>query len=437
MATKELLAKAVYTRNLRKKKRPTDYFIPYDIKELNQKAFFESRKKNKGVFGGNRSGKTLCGAVYVIKYCLDNEGADCWAATWADLSIPIQQKMYYEWLPKDRSVKYANYSNKRGFANRVIEFANGSMIRFKTYDQGRESFQGAAKDIIHLDEEPKEDIVNECKARLIDRSGTLIRTMTPLNGITYTSDEFLENESNDLEVQYWFWDNRYNKEIDQDALQRIIGGFAEREAEVRQTGHFLNLTTGNAYYAFSEENIIPDFEYMKRRPLEIDCDFNVDLMCWNISQEKEGKDYTFDFVEIENEANTDYLCQVLKNKYPEHEGGFHFYGDISGNKRDPAASKTNWAIIREHFPNAEIDYQQIRNIKDRVDAVNGRLKNSNGIFWYITRNCKRLIKDLRQVTWEHLLNKNKAGKLTHASDGASYRLFWKFPLTPKKRSKQW
>ncbi len=176
---------------------------------------------------------------------------------------------------------------------------------------------------------------------------------------------------------------------------------------------------------------------MKKRPLEVSCDFNVDLMCWNIGQEKEGKDYVFDFVELENEANTDYLCQVLKNQYPQHEGGWHFYGDISGNKRDPAAARTNWAIIREHFPGASIDYQNIRNIKDRIDAFNGRLRNKNGCHWFVTKNCKRLIKDLRQVTWEHLLNKGKAGRLTHASDGESYRMFWKYPLTGKIRSKQW
>jgi hypothetical protein len=128
---------------------------------------------------------------------------------------------------------------------------------------------------------------------------------------------------------------------------------------------------------------------------------------------------------------------VLKNKFSQHEGGWKFYGDISGNKRDPAASRTNWAIIREHFPGASIDYQNIRNIKDRVDSFNGRIRNKIGCHWYVTKNCKRLIKDIRQVTWEHLLNKNKAGLMTHASDGESYKMHWKFDLSGTKRSKQW
>lgn len=437
--------KREYLKGYLKRVNPIATFKPIDHPQLNQKAFFESRKKNKGIFGGNRPGKTLSGAVYVIQHCLNNPGYDCWGATWADLSVPIQQTKYYEMLPKDNSVRYAKFTDQRGFANRIIIFRNGSKIRFKTYDQGRESFQGAAKDIIHLDEEPPEDIVNECKARLIDRSGQLIRTLTPLNGITYTYDEFIDNPKNDPEIEYWFWDNRFNPYIDQTSLQRTIEGYADKEAEVRQTGHFVNLTSGSCYYPFSDDNITKTYSYTETKPIEVSCDFNVDLMCWNISQEWNGYDYVFDFVELEGQANTDLMCQMLKSKeyetepdkFVSHSGNYIFYVDIAGSQRHPEASRTNIAIIREHFPGAEIYFQNIRNIKDRIDSTNARLKNSKGeVRLKVHQRCKRLIKDLRQVTWELLLNKNKAGKLTHASDGLSYLAHWKYPLTGKMISKQ-
>lgn len=422
------IAKAIYTLNQRKRNNPLSYFkpLPYQVQ------FWTSAKRNKGVFGGNRSGKTKNGTAYVIDKCLNNPGFDCWAATWADMQVPIQMNEYNKLLPKNDSVEYAVFSEKRGFTNKIIIFKNGSKIRFKTYDQGRESFQGASKDLIHLDEEPPEDIVNECKTRLIDRNGMLIRTMTPLNGITYTYDELVLNDKNDPEVEYWFWDSTQNTYIDQDAQKRIIGSFAEKEAEVRQTGHFINLTSGAAYYPFSDANIIKRFDYLNYRPLEISCDFNVDIMSWHIGQEMNGSDFTFDFVELEGQANTELLCQMLKNKYPNQQGGWIFYGDIAGSQRRPETSRTNWAIIKDQFPNAKIYYQNINNIKDRIDAVNSRLKNSLGdSYYFITENCKRLIKDYRQVTWEMLLNKTKAGKLTHASDGESYKLFWKYDLRGK------
>lgn len=425
-------AKAKYEYKRRREQNPLRYFKPIEHPELNQKEVIESEAKNQAVFGGNRSSKSVTGAVKVIKLCIDNPNYDCWAATWADMSVPIQQNEYNKWIPKDRNIiKYASYSDQRGFLNKIIIFMNGSRIRFKTYEQGWESFQGASKDIIHLDEEAPQEIVNECKARLMDRNGILLRTMTPLNGITYTYDEIIINPNRDEQIKYWFFDNMFNPYINQDAVDRILSGYAEKEREVRSKGHFLNLNSGQVYYSFDHEMNIAEFNYDSSLPLEISCDFNVDLMCWNIGQSTKGKDYEFDSVELEGTANTEMMCKLLKNKYPDHKAGFIFYGDISGSKRDPASSLSSWGIVQNNFPDAQIHYQAIQNIKDRVDSVNGRLHNALGRHAFISGNLIRLKTDLMRVTWEMLLNKTKAGKYTHASDGYSYKMFWKYPLYGK------
>jgi hypothetical protein len=214
-----------------------------------------------------------------------------------------------------------------------------------------------------------------------------------------------------------------------DYVENLQKHYSEKEARAYIHGEFVNLTSGQTYYSFTDANIIDGFNYMNHRPLEISCDFNVDIMTWNIGQELNGKDYVFDFVELEGQANTQLLCEMLKSKYAMHKGQFIFYGDSSGAQRSPQTAKTNWSIIRENFPNAEIYYQQIRNIKDRVDSFNARIKNSKEEKnWFVTKNCKRLIKDMRQVTWEMLLNKNKAKKLTHASDGECYKMYWKYRI---------
>jgi len=49
----------------------------------------------------------------------------------------------------------------------------------------------------------------------------------------------------------------------------------------------------------------------------------------------------------------------------------------------------------------------------------------------LLRTVKRHISDFRKTTWEMLLNKTKAGKVTHASDGISYMIHWKYPLRGK------
>lgn len=59
-----------------------------------------------------------------------------------------------------------------------------SLLGFKSYDQGRKKFQGTAKHVIWLDEEPPEDVYSECMARLMTTSGLMISTFTPLEGLS-------------------------------------------------------------------------------------------------------------------------------------------------------------------------------------------------------------------------------------------------------------
>lgn len=436
-----------YELDRRKQLNPLSFFEPIDHPELPQAELHKCGKRNINAFGGNKSGKTMNGAAFVLNDMLQNPGHQWWCGTWADMSLPIQQTEIYNLMPKDPELlAFASFNEKRGFMHKIFRLANDSKARFKTYEQGWRSWQGARLHGIWLDEEAPLEILKEAKARLMDNNGILLRTMTPLDGITYTYEEVVINENNDKEVQYWFWDSTYNPHIDQTARERILSGYGSKEEEVRRKGHFLNLRAGQVYYEFNEEDIIDHDVYLPNRPLEISCDFNVDLMCWTIGQETMDVDYEFDEIEMTGQANTDLLCKMLKDKtYPvknaagewsqkTHSGNYIFYCDFAGSHRDPSAAKTSIAIIQENFPQADIYYQNIRNIKDRTDALNGRLKNRKT---KIHRRCKRLIKDLRLVTWEMLLNKNKAGELTHSSDGASYKYHWKYPLLGKIRSKQW
>jgi phage terminase large subunit-like protein len=59
-----------------------------------------------------------------------------------------------------------------------------SRLAFKSYDQGRKTFQGTEKDLIWLDEESEEGIRAECVMRLMTTGGLLIETFTPLRGLT-------------------------------------------------------------------------------------------------------------------------------------------------------------------------------------------------------------------------------------------------------------
>lgn len=75
-----------------------------------------------------------------------------------------------------------------------VKHKNGgwSYLGFKSYDQGRKTFQGTARHVVLLDEEPPLDIMAECLIRTMTVEGIVMITATPLKGLTPLVQEFLE-----------------------------------------------------------------------------------------------------------------------------------------------------------------------------------------------------------------------------------------------------
>lgn len=69
-----------------------------------------------------------------------------------------------------------------------------SHIGFKSFDQGRRSFQGTAKELIWLDEECPIDVYGECMMRVATTRGILMTTFTPLSGLSEQVLQFLPSE---------------------------------------------------------------------------------------------------------------------------------------------------------------------------------------------------------------------------------------------------
>lgn len=59
-----------------------------------------------------------------------------------------------------------------------------SVLTFKSYDQGREAFQGTEQDVIWLDEEPPLSVYTECLVRTMTINGMVLCTFTPLLGLS-------------------------------------------------------------------------------------------------------------------------------------------------------------------------------------------------------------------------------------------------------------
>ena len=78
------------------------------------------------------------------------------------------------------------------FSNVKVRHVSGglSTLFFKSFDQGREAFQGTEVDVILLDEEPPLAVYIECLTRTMTNEGLVMLTFTPLRGMSETVNSF-------------------------------------------------------------------------------------------------------------------------------------------------------------------------------------------------------------------------------------------------------
>jgi phage terminase large subunit-like protein len=71
------------------------------------------------------------------------------------------------------------------------QFGGWSSLGIKSYEQGRGSFEGTAKDVFWGDEEPPLEIYTEASIRLMTKRGLSLLTFTPLEGMSDVVQAFL------------------------------------------------------------------------------------------------------------------------------------------------------------------------------------------------------------------------------------------------------
>jgi phage terminase large subunit-like protein len=172
--------------------------------------FFElgAQRKTRAFIAGNRVGKTLAGGFEITSHLIGrypdwwpghrfNRKISAWVAgdTMETTRDIIQARLLGRKseegsgiIPADRIVHIQYRPNTGGAADYAdIKTDHGGLSRlgFKSYDQGRRTFQGTEQDAIWLDEEPPDEgIRSECTMRLMTTSGLLLETFTPLKGLT-------------------------------------------------------------------------------------------------------------------------------------------------------------------------------------------------------------------------------------------------------------
>ncbi len=146
------------------------------------------------------------------------------------------------WIPTNEIKGKPTYRHSKVID--ILKLKSGATIGFKSYDQGRRKFQGTSQHLIWFDEEPPEDIRDECRMRLMDVKGIEIGTMTPLSGLTHIYDDVYLNdtkppEKKDPEVFCLTagWDD--NPYLSEDEKKRLEANMDPNDIEARKYGRFV------------------------------------------------------------------------------------------------------------------------------------------------------------------------------------------------------
>lgn len=157
-------------------------------------------------------------------------------------------------------------SRRRGVADaidtvRVRHVSGGeSSLSFKSYDQGREKFQGTKKHGISLDEEPDMGVYSECLTRLMatipgDQDGTMLCTFTPLKGMSAVVLSFLNDPTPNRFVLTIGFDDAPH--LSEESKAKLLAAFPVHERDARSKGT-PQLGSGAIYPVAESDFVIDD-----------------------------------------------------------------------------------------------------------------------------------------------------------------------------------
>ncbi|MEG1804353.1 MAG: terminase family protein [Clostridia bacterium] len=416
-----------------------------------QMEFHKCLKQNRWVFGGNRTGKTECGAVETVwlargihPYRQNRANVSCFVVSLStEVQRDVAQEKILKYLDKRYIIEVVMNQGRRGsMENGIIDYllvknevGGVSKVSFKSCEMGREKFSGASLDFVWFDEEPPYDIYCECKMRLLDRRGIMFGTMTPLKGLSWVYEEIFLNSSDDKEVwsQTMEWaDNPY---LNKDETAYYTQTLSEESLKTRRYGQFFT-GSGLVYSEFDPNiHVIKPFAvpYIWYDKLSIDPGLNNPLSCHWYAVDGDGVVYVI-AEHYEAKKDVSYHAEVIKKisnqlGWQTDKGKICALIDSAANQHTLASNKSVAELFWEQ--GIAVSTNVNKDLFSGINRVKGALKPLEGKpKLYIFENCVNLIKEMRGYWWGSNDRPKKVDD--HALDELRYYISSRpEPYTPK------
>jgi PBSX family phage terminase large subunit len=404
--------------------------------------------------GGYGSGKTFCGSLLGILFCLKYPGVTglVGAQTYT-LLRDTTLKQYFEHLDNMGFVEGYHYEYQK--SEEILKFKNGSEILFRHLQEPNKL---KSLNLAFVELEEMSDTPESTFKMLISRLRQKIKPEWKKNGFKYRLFGHTNPESSKGWIYKYFVEEKpdnyrliqapttQNKFLEPDYVESMKELYDEEYYRINVLGEFGDYTSGLVVKNFSNENIA-ELHYQPDLPLHLTFDFNVDPMSCILAHVAGGKVFYFDEFILENTTTQGTMEEVLK-KYPAHKSEIIVNGDASGDNRSTQSEVSNYVIIRNalkrHYPNNKIKFD-LRPynppIKNRIASFNAMVCNHNGERKIlIDKRCKWLLYNIYNLkykvgsdivdvpTYSQIKTENNLKYLEHPFDAASYLVEYYFPI---------
>ena len=312
--------------------------------------------------------------------------------------------------------------------NLEIELKNGSVIGLRGADN-YDSLRGVGLDFLVLDEFA--DIKPEAwyetlRPTLSDKQGRALFIGTPKGIGNWSYDIYnkgIEDPTNWASYQFTTLSGGNVPEEEVESARRDLD---EKTFNQEYLATF-ETYSGVIYYNFDRNIHVKQFVGELPDTLHIGLDMNIDPMSASIGVQTQDGFHFVDHLKIYG-SNTNEVCDEIKRRYPNKR--IFVYPDASGRQRRSSANGMTDHIILQNAGFVVKSANINPAVKDRIAAVNSKLKNSaNTVGLWIDPKCKPIIEGLERQTYkEGTQIPNKDNITDHQNDATGYVISWLYPI---------
>jgi hypothetical protein len=386
-----------------------------------QQEIFDSKARFRVLISGRRFGKTWVCIHEIAKFARYSKSKIWYVCPTYRMAKDIVWNDLVDKMTKHRWLKKVNHSDLK------ITLRNGSEISLRGADN-ENSLRGVGLNFLIMDEfaDIKEHAYYEVlRATLSDKNGSALFCGTPRGYGNWSYNLFMK-EKEDNQWQSFQYTTLEGGQVSPQEIQQAKQDLDERTFNQEYNASFVNYA-GQIYYNFDrKENVLEKYE-PKTAEVHIGMDFNIDPMSAVIAELKGNRIYIYDEIVIYS-SNTDEMVYEIKNRFKDKH--IFIYPDPASKQRKTSAGgTTDLAILK----NAGFNLR-VRNthplIRDRINAVNTKLKNANGVrTLFIANNCKNVLKSIeRQIYKEGTVIPDKDNNYDHMNDALGYLVEYLYPV---------